>query len=446
MLLGELLGAMSYALDLAEGEQSGHVLRTCLIGMGLGERAGLGDRALGDLYYALLLKDAGCSSNSSRIAAVLLADDHRAKRSSKRRDLTRATGRFRHAITTAAHDRPVRERVQTLRALATSEGFHRELIRIRCERGASIAEGLGFPPATVEAIRSLDEHWDGDGHPLGLRGEEIPLLARIAGLAQTAEICGVRTARRRAGRWFDPDLVALLREEQLPRDETALAAEVEGLAPASAAIEADDARISRVAHAFAEVVDAKAPSTGGHSHRVAALVAGAADSLGLGGEREVVRAALLHDIGKLGLSNRILDKPGPLTSKEWTAVRAHPLQTEAVLHRAAALRPIAGDRRRAPRAARRQRLPARPHRRGAAARGPAGHRRRRLRLDGLEPPVPGGDDAVGHARPDARRGAGGPARRGLRRRAGRLRPRPGARARRPDGLTLSRPTARAPPR
>ena len=114
-----------------------------------------------------------------------------------------------------------------------------------------------------------------------------------------------------------------------------------GLAPASAAIEADDARISRVAHAFAEVVDAKAPSTGGHSHRVAALVAGAADSLGLGGEREVVRAALLHDIGKLGLSNRILDKPGPLTSKEWTAVRAHPLQTEAVLHRAAALRPIA---------------------------------------------------------------------------------------------------------
>ena len=333
---------MSYALDLAEGEQGGHVLRACLIGMGIGERAGLSDKELGDLYYALLLKDTGCSSNSSRIAAVLIADDHRAKRSSKRRDLTLATGRFRHAIATAAHDRPVRERIQTLRALATSDGFHRELVRIRCERGASIAEGLGFPPATVEAIYSLDEHWDGGGHPVGLRGEEIPLLARIAGLAQTAEICGVRTARRRAGRWFDPDLVALLREERLPRDDASLAAEVEGLAPAGAAIEADEARISRVAHAFAEVVDAKAPSTGGHSHRVAALVSGAADTLGLESGRDVVRAALLHDIGKLGLSNRILDKPGPLTSKEWTAVRAHPLQTEAVLHRAAPLRPIAG--------------------------------------------------------------------------------------------------------
>ena len=152
----------------------------------------------------------------------------------------------------------------------------------------------------------------------------------------------MRTARRRAGRWFDPDLVALLREERLERDDAALAAEVEGLAPASAAIEADEARISRVAHAFAEVVDAKAPSTGGHSHRVAALVSGAGETLGLESGRDAVRAALLHDIGKLGVSNRILDKPGPLTSKEWTAVRAHPLQTEAVLHRAAPLRPIAG--------------------------------------------------------------------------------------------------------
>ena len=174
MLLGELLGALSYALDLTEGEQSGHVQRACLIGMGIGQRAGLGERDLADLYYTLLLKDAGCSSNSARIAAVLVADDHRAKRSSKRRDLTRATGRFRHALATAAHDRPVRERIQTLRALATSEGLHRELIRIRCERGASIADNLGFPPAVVEGIRSLDEHWDGNGHPLGLRRRGDP--------------------------------------------------------------------------------------------------------------------------------------------------------------------------------------------------------------------------------------------------------------------------------
>jgi HD-GYP domain-containing protein (c-di-GMP phosphodiesterase class II) len=61
----------------------------------------------------------------------------------------------------------------------------------------------------------------------------------------------------------------------------------------------------------------------------------------MGADRGMVRAALLHDIGKLGLSNRILDKPGPLTSREWVAVRAHPLQTEEVLSRAGVLAPLA---------------------------------------------------------------------------------------------------------
>ena len=433
MLLGDLLGAMSYALDLTEGEQGGHVLRTCLIGMGIGRRAGLGEEELASLYHALLLKDMGCSSNSARIAAVLLADDHRVKRSSKRRDLTRASGRLRHALATAAHDRPLGERVRTLRALATSEGFHDELIRIRCERGAAIADDLGFGPATVAAIRAVDEHWDGQGHPDGLRGEEIPLLGRIAGLAQTVEICGAATARRRAGRWFDPALVALVRAERIPRDPSALAAAVHAHAPPPAAIPADEARVSRVAHAFAEVVDAKSPSTGGHSHRVAALVAGTADELGLGADRGVVRAALLHDIGKLGLSNRILDKPGPLTSREWAAVRSHPLQTEEILSRAGPLRPLARIA-----GAHHERLDGTGYPRGLRAdalptRGAADRRGRRLRLDGLQPPLPRGHELGRRDRADARRGGRGTARRGLRERARGVRLPPRARPGRADG-------------
>ncbi len=64
----------------------------------------------------------------------------------------------------------------------------RRLIQIRCERGAQITRLMGFPEETVQAIRSLDEHWDGAGHPDGLRGDQIPLLARICGLAQTVEV------------------------------------------------------------------------------------------------------------------------------------------------------------------------------------------------------------------------------------------------------------------
>ena len=88
----------------------------------------------------------------------------------------------------------------------------------RCERGAEIARMLYLTDSTAAAIRALDEHWDGRGAPAGLQGEEIPLLARILCLAQTAEVFhaegGVRAvrrvARRRRGRWFDPALVDAL--------------------------------------------------------------------------------------------------------------------------------------------------------------------------------------------------------------------------------------------
>src|SRR3954453_10134898 len=91
-------------------------------------------------------------------------------------------------------------------------------MQARCDRGAEIPLPLAHTDATAEATRALDEHWDGRGQPRGLRGEEIPLLARILCLAQTVEIFhaagGPRAAwavaRRRSGRWFDPALVAAL--------------------------------------------------------------------------------------------------------------------------------------------------------------------------------------------------------------------------------------------
>lgn len=66
---------------------------------------------------------------------------------------------------------------------AQGEEASRSLIQIRCERGAEITRLMGFPEDTAFAIRSLDEHWNGAGHPDGLKGDEIPLLARICCLA-----------------------------------------------------------------------------------------------------------------------------------------------------------------------------------------------------------------------------------------------------------------------
>ena len=66
MQLSELIGALSHALDLTEGQPKGHCVRACWIGSHVGAAIGLGGTELRDLYYTLLLKDLGCSSNAPR--------------------------------------------------------------------------------------------------------------------------------------------------------------------------------------------------------------------------------------------------------------------------------------------------------------------------------------------------------------------------------------------
>ena len=77
--MSEVLAAMSRALDLTEGQPLGHSIRSCMIGMELGRAMGLNEYQLSELYYALLLKDAGCSSNAARMAALFGSDELRVK-------------------------------------------------------------------------------------------------------------------------------------------------------------------------------------------------------------------------------------------------------------------------------------------------------------------------------------------------------------------------------
>src|SRR3954469_15641254 len=86
--LSGVIGALSYALDIAEGQPPGHAARSCMIGMRLAEELGLPARERSDLFYALLLKDAGCWANAERMAALFEADDRSAKASSKLIDWT----------------------------------------------------------------------------------------------------------------------------------------------------------------------------------------------------------------------------------------------------------------------------------------------------------------------------------------------------------------------
>jgi len=354
----EVVAALSAALDLTEGMPEGHAVRTCLIGMRIAEAIGLPTPSLSALFYALLLKDLGCSSNAAKMAQLFQADDRVAKAEHKRMRWTNVFDALRYVVRSTRRGEVSGARLRRIVEVALGRhGGTREMMALRCERGATIAIGLGFGDETADAIRTLDEHWDGRGQPEGLAGEAIPLLGRILQLAQTTEVffsahgpaAAARVARRRRGRWFDPRLVdVFLRIQREAGFWQALSGDrvrerVAALEPADRVRLTDEAQLDRVAQAFADVIDAKSPWTYRHSTEVARYSVGIAEELGLdvAAQRRLRRAALLHDLGKLGVSNTILDKPGRLSDDEFAEIRRHPEHTLRILERVAPFRDLA---------------------------------------------------------------------------------------------------------
>jgi putative nucleotidyltransferase with HDIG domain len=347
--LAEIVSALSYALDLTDGQPAGHSVRCCWIGMHLGKAIGLSAAELHDLYYVLLLKDLGCSSNAARICELFVTNDHDFKRNVKLVDNSLAQV-LRFIAENTAVKSGLAEKLRTVLRLAASGGkIDRELIETRCQRGADIARQMRFSEGVARGILDLDEHWDGRGHPMGLTGKDIALPARIALLAQVVDVFNVTGGREsamqeiqfRSGRWFDPELVtafetvatdlsfwSVLSDPQLDKM-------VFELEPAGFAQAVDDELLDDIADGFAQVVDAKSPYTSGHSKRVALVTELIATELGFAADRKrwLVRAALLHDIGKLGVSNEVLDKPGKLDADEWAAMKRHPTMGAAILSR-----------------------------------------------------------------------------------------------------------------
>ncbi len=345
--LAEVISALTYALDLTEGQRPGHTLRTALIAMRLGRELSLDGETMGALYYASLLKDSGCSSNAARMSALFGSDDQNVKRAMR---TAKNCGIGRNPLARLSH----------FLRIARTPSMTREIIQTRCERGAQIAHVLGFPRATSDAIAHVDEHWCGLGHPVGLAGDEIPLLSRILLIAQTLEAywsengidAAVEMTRARSGRWFDPALVTLVVGWRRDRawwamlaDSDALDYNVLALEPGSEPLQATDERLDRISFAFAAVIDAKTPYTARHSTNVARYAVGIAASMGADAEtcRQTLRAGLLHDIGKLGVSNRILDKPAKLTDAEFGEIRKHPRWTWEILDRVSAFNGFAAQ-------------------------------------------------------------------------------------------------------
>ena len=218
MQFSELIGSLSHALDLTEGQPKGHCIRVCWIGSHIGRKLGLGVAESRELYYTLLLKDLGCSSNAARICELYLTDDLSFKRDFKTvgeglPDVLRFV--FRHTGLKAGLAGRLRGVANILR---NGPQITDELIKTRCTRGADIARQLRFGDGVAAGIASLDEHWDGHGRPEGLAGQAIPLYARIALLAQVIDVfhtagrtrcgarrsCAVVPAAGSIRSWFEP--------------------------------------------------------------------------------------------------------------------------------------------------------------------------------------------------------------------------------------------------
>src|SRR5215210_5911612 len=132
--LSDVIAGLSYALDVTEGEPPGHAKRSCLIGMRLAQELELDARERSDLFYALLLKDAGCSANSAKMAALFGADDHEAKRTSKRVNWSHAFPAFLWALRTVAPGGPAHRRLERLLAIRAEGEVTRALMQARCDR------------------------------------------------------------------------------------------------------------------------------------------------------------------------------------------------------------------------------------------------------------------------------------------------------------------------
>lgn len=355
--LAELIGALSHALDLTEGQPQGHCIRCCWIGTNLGKALNFSPQELSDLYFTLLLKDLGCSSNAARICQLYLADDRSIKSDFKLMDGSLPQA-LRFVFSHTGMQNGMAERFRAIVHIMRNGGeIAREVIEARCHRGAEIAAIMRFSPEVSAGIQNLDEHWDGRGKPDNRSARQIPATAQIALLAQVADVfhmAGGRQAataeiKNRAGTWFDPDLVEVfegladwdgLWQGLVSPD---LAQHVLALEPGEVQRHADDGYLDDIARGFALVVDSKSPFTAGHSQRVALFTDLIAEELGHAPEKRrwLRRAALLHDIGKLAISNTILDKPAKLTDAEFAVIKTHASHSRAIVANVAAFADMA---------------------------------------------------------------------------------------------------------
>ena len=350
--LSELVAALSLGIDLGFGQPMEHVLRQCLIALRLAERAGADEQTRAIVYYTALLVNVGCHTDAYE-QAKWFGDDIALK--AGKYDFEPNSMRAKtSALRQLGAGRPPLHRLRLGLAFATS-GYRelQDMFAHHAEMAAGLADELDLPSGVRAGLLRAYESWDGRGWPNGLKGEEIPLASRIAQLAEYAEVAhrlrgiddATALARERSGKQFDPALAALLCS-----DARAILGDLDSVNRWDSVIDSEPAlthvlsgdRFDAALEAVANYVDLKSPYFLGHSRAVADLAAEAGMRLGLSDAdvRVLRRAGLVHDFGRLGVSNAIWDKRGALGDGEWERLCMHPHFTHRMMRASRLLAPL----------------------------------------------------------------------------------------------------------
>jgi HD-GYP domain-containing protein (c-di-GMP phosphodiesterase class II) len=348
----ELVGALSLATDLGTGQPLEHALRTAVLAVRLGELAGASDEELGDTYYVALLHGSGCTSNSHE-ATQLFGEDimHRAAFFLiDPADPEQVVAFYRDHV---GPGRPTEVRERMIEAALSSPERARESFAAMCEVAQRFARWLELGPGIEAALEFVFARWDAKGPGGGVGGDALPLPARLLHVARDYSLflsaAGADDARavleQRAGAAYDPRLAELgaqhLGDVCAGLDDTRMwehALECEPFPQVRLAGDSIDAGFA----AFAALTGLKSPWLREHSTGVADLAEAAAWRLGLPAETVALlrRAALAADLGRVGVSNAIWEKPAPLGFGEWERVRLHPHFTERAFAQSKVLAPV----------------------------------------------------------------------------------------------------------
>jgi HD-GYP domain-containing protein (c-di-GMP phosphodiesterase class II) len=385
--LSEMVAALSLATDLGLGLPQEHVLRQTMISRRLADAADLDPAERSAVFYVSLLAWVGCVSDSHELAKWF-GDDLMLRADSYTLDKV-GMPMMRFMLAHVGAGAPPLQRLGTIgRFLTVGVGEAAKSMLSHCQTTGDLADRLGLDGAVRRSLQHAFERWDGKGVPGDRAGEEIPPAMRVVQIADDAEVfhrvggvdAVVEMLRSRRGTEFDPALVDVfcarapelldgLDGDRLDRGrdfdsetvwhevaDTGLSgtgvsgtglpaagrSEVEVSGTGARETELSEVDFTEVLRAFGDYADLKSPWWLGHSAGVAALAADAAARLGLPAADVtlVERAALVHDLGAIGVSTGIWDKSAPLSPSERERVRTHPYLMERTLARPSRLAEI----------------------------------------------------------------------------------------------------------